>query len=267
MKVLVVLLAMFAGISIAQAADVEAGKTRAIAVCAACHGGNGVSVAAAIPNLAGQKAGYLTNQLQAFKDGKRKNELMNAIASQLDGKDIENVAAFFAGLPGASASATLSEFLPNVAKTRVKFPADYKASFTKYMTIDFPDRKQVRYYYANSAALKAARAGAPLPDGSVLFVEVFTVKLDEQKNPVKGGDGFFAPDKLILYTAMERQAGWGAEIPEMLRNDDWNYAVFTTDKVYRSGVNQAECLACHKPLPKDSYLFTLKQLRDVALKK
>ena len=31
------------------------------------------------------------------------------------------------------------------------------------------------------------------------------------------------------------------------------------EKQYRP-INQAECLGCHKPLDKDSYLFTLKQL-------
>ena len=55
-------------------------------------------------------------------------------------------------------------------------------------------------------------------------------------------------------------AGWGSAIPEMLRNGNWNYAVFTLDKKQRPGVNQAECLACHKPLDNVSYTFTLKQL-------
>jgi hypothetical protein len=50
----------------------------------------------------------------------------------------------------------------------------------------------------------------------------------------------------------------------MLRNEDWNYAVFTLQKQQRPGINQAECLACHKPLAKDSYTFTLKQLAEVA---
>jgi hypothetical protein len=58
---------------------------------------------------------------------------------------------------------------------------------------------------------------------------------------------------------MARDAGWGKDIPEMLRNEDWNYAAFTLDKKHRP-VNQAECLACHKPLDKDSYTFTIKQL-------
>ena len=80
------------------------------------------------------------------------------------------------------------------------------------------------------------------------------------KKPVTGPDGFYTPDKLVLYTAMAQGTGWGKDIPEMLRNGDWNYAVFTPDKQQRPGVNQAECLGCHKPLDKESYLFTLKQL-------
>src|SRR5262245_27638127 len=55
------------------AADVGAGKAKAEAVCSACHGLNGVSVTDVIPNLAGQKAGYLEAQLKALKDGTRKN--------------------------------------------------------------------------------------------------------------------------------------------------------------------------------------------------
>jgi hemolysin III len=55
-------------------------------------------------------------------------------------------------------------------------------------------------------------------------------------------------------------AGWGNDVPEMLRNADWNYAVSTPDKQHRGGVNQGLCFACHKPLEKDSYLFTLKDL-------
>ena len=85
----------------AQAADVEAGKAKVAAVCAACHGATGVSVSDAIPNLAAQRAGYLAAQLKALKDGTRKNPIMNAIAAQLSAEDMANVAAYFAALPGA----------------------------------------------------------------------------------------------------------------------------------------------------------------------
>ena len=246
---------------IAQAADVEAGKTKVAAVCAACHGAAGVSVSDNIPNLAAQRAGYIEAQLKALKDGTRKNPIMNAIAAQLSAEDIANVAAYFASQPGA-ATGVKSTFLPNVAKTSVTFPEGYKDTFTKYHTINFPATKQVRYYYANKAAVAAAKAGKPLPDGSVLFAEVYAAKLDADSKPVMGGDGFYVADKLIFYTAMARAAGWGKDIPEMLRNGDWNYAVYTTDKQHRPGVNQAECLGCHKPLDKVSYTFTLKQIAE-----
>ncbi len=244
---------------LAHAADIEAGKAKVATVCAACHGASGVSVSDTIPNLAAQRAGYLEAQLKALKEGTRKNPIMNAIAAQLSPEEMANVAAYFAAQPGAEKGAK-SSFLPNVAKTHVSFPEGYKNSFTKYHTINFPATGQVRYYYANKAAVDAAREGKPLPAGSVLFAEVYAAKLGADKKPVTGSDGFYVAEKLLLYTAMASGAGWGREVPEMLRNGDWNYAVFTTDKQHRPGVNQAECFACHKPLDSTSYVFTLKQL-------
>ena len=254
--------------SSAQAADIEAGKFKVATVCAACHGVNGVSVNDTIPNLAAQRAGYLETQLKAFKAGTRKSTvpqsptaMMTAIAAQLSAEDIANVAAYFAAQPGAAIGAK-SALLPNVAKTSVSFPEGYRDMFTKYLTLNFPATKQVRYYYANNAAVAAAKAGKPLPEGSVLFADVHAAKLDADGKPLTGSDGFYVADKLMFHTAMARDAGWGKDIPEMLRNENWNYAVFTTDKQLRPGVNQAECLACHKPLDNMSYTFTLKQIAE-----
>ena len=136
--------------------------------------------------------------------------------------------------------------------------------FTHYMKLDFPATKQVRHYLANDVALKAVRSGAPLPDGAVLFVEVFQAKLDGAGNPVKGPDGLFEKDKLLFFTAMERQAGWGDAIPPELRNADWRYALFAPDGSVRAGVSEARCLACHKPKDAESYLFTYPQLAEKA---
>ena len=106
-----------------------------------------------------------------------------------------------------------------------------------------------------------------LPNGAFLFAEAHSAKLDADKKPITGSDGFFVADQLLFYTAMARDAGWGKDIPDMLRNEDWNYAAFTTAKQHRPGVNQAECMACHKPLDKVSYTFTLDQIAAVARKK
>ena len=247
----------------AQTADTTAGEATAAEVCAACHGINGISVSDDIPNLAGQKGQYLAVQLKAFRGGERKNALMNAIASQLEDTDIENVAAFFAGLPASPGQETSSLF-PDLVGDLPSFPKDYKDSFTRYTTISFPKRKQVRHYYANPTALAAAKAGGAFPNGAYFFVEVFKAKLDADGKPVTGVDGHFEADKLAVYTAMEKQAGWGDTAPEILRNGDWRYAVFGTDGTHKTGLNEAKCLACHKPLTGQDYVFSIEALKEKA---
>jgi cytochrome c553 len=264
MKTWIGCLTLMAIASGASAQDAAAGKARAEAVCSACHGLNGVSVADNIPNLAGQKSAYLASQLRQLKDGTRKNAVMGAIAAQLSADDIANVAAYFSSLPGAGTSAAKSDFLPNLSKTAVAFPENYRATYTLYQTVNRPDINQVRYLYANPVAMKAAKEGKPLPDGSVLVLEQFAARLGPDRKPIAAASGFFEPDRFVAFAVMERGAGWGKDIPEMLRNEDWNYAVFTADKKHRPGVNQAECLACHKPLDKKSYTFSYDPLTTVA---
>ncbi len=80
------------------AADVAAGKAKA-AVCAACHGANGISIIPDYPNLAGQKVKYLELSIRAYRDGERKNAIMSPMAAGLTDADIANIAAYFASLP------------------------------------------------------------------------------------------------------------------------------------------------------------------------
>ncbi|MBI5718475.1 MAG: cytochrome P460 family protein [Burkholderiales bacterium] len=254
-----------AGGAAAQAttANVEAGKARAQTVCAACHGANGVSIADNIPNLAGQRVAYIENQLRAFKAGTRKQASMNAIAAQLAPADITDVAAYFGSLVPTNV-AQKSEQLPQLQKTQVAFPEGYRSSFQMYQTVNRADINQVRYLYANAVAWQAAREGKPLPAGSVLLLEQWAAKLDADKKPVVGAGGFYVPDRLVNYAVMSSGAGWGAGFPEMLRNGDWNYAVFAPDMKIRAGANQADCLACHKPLDKANYVFSNEPLMTAA---
>ncbi len=81
----------------AWAGDAAAGKAKA-AMCAGCHGSDGISLNPLWPNLAGQKEGYLIKQLRAFRDGTRKDPLMGPVAKNLSDEDIENLAAYFSSL-------------------------------------------------------------------------------------------------------------------------------------------------------------------------
>ena len=241
------------------AADPEAGR-EAAQQCAGCHGEAGVSVSGEIPNLAAQKAEYLEAQLEAFREGTRTNPLMNAIAAQLEDAEIENLAAHFAALPGAAPEAT-GTMSAELAGTRPRFPEGYADNFTRYTTISFAERKQVRHYWANDAALDAARAGGPFPPEAYFLVEIHNAELDDAGVPVTGADGHFVEADLAAFTAMEKSPGWGDAVPEILRNDDWRYAVFTSAGEHRTGTNEAPCLACHKPLTDTDYVFTFEALQ------
>lgn len=85
--------------------DAAAGAAKA-AVCAACHGSNGIAVAPTFPNLAGQSQTYLYVQLRAFKDGARSNAVMQPLVDALTDADMRDLAAHFASLPGKPATST-----------------------------------------------------------------------------------------------------------------------------------------------------------------
>lgn len=65
-------------------------------VCMACHGMDGNSLNGKIaPKIAAQNARYLTIQLNKFKDGVRKNTLMQGIAASLSAEDMDNLGIYF----------------------------------------------------------------------------------------------------------------------------------------------------------------------------
>lgn len=74
---------------------------RNIPECVACHGPSGAGVGEAFPPLVGQSTQYLASQLNAWRQGTRKNDpndLMGHIARKLTDDEIQAVSAYFAGL-------------------------------------------------------------------------------------------------------------------------------------------------------------------------
>ncbi len=75
-----------------------AGRTKADAVCAACHGSNGYSQLPNAPHLAGQPEIYLKEQLKAYRSGKRANEVMAVIAKPLTDDEINDLTAWYSSI-------------------------------------------------------------------------------------------------------------------------------------------------------------------------
>jgi cytochrome c553 len=251
--------------AVAQASEPGTGEKIATTVCAACHGANGISVANTIPNLAGQRAPYIQKHLNAFKSKKRLHSLMNGLAAELSQTDIKNLAAYFEALPSAPIGTPDSNPPENFVSRRIRFPANL-AGFTLYKTFNKTGSKELRKIYANKIAIDAARVGKPIPDGSVLLLEKFQAKLNQDKQPAVNSSGLYVAAGRIGYNVMERQVGWGKDFSPIIRNDNWQYRAFEADGSPRARTNQAGCLACHKPHRATSYMFTLEELRARALK-
>jgi cytochrome c553 len=67
--------------------------------CAACHGKQGEgSETSYFPRLAGKPAGYLTNQLTAFRDGRRRYPPMNYLLEYIPDAYLQKMADYFAAL-------------------------------------------------------------------------------------------------------------------------------------------------------------------------
>lgn len=93
--------------------DLAKGQADA-ALCAACHqaDGSGMNIpnADSWPRLAGLDAGYMVQQLQDFKSGKRQNISMQPFAQMLDEQQMINVSAWFASLPAPAAVASSDSY-------------------------------------------------------------------------------------------------------------------------------------------------------------
>lgn len=76
------------------AGNVADGQEKARA-CQVCHGPGGKSTNPVYPILSGQHAQYLNKQLRSFRDGTRKDPIMNGMAAPLSDQDIDDLAAFF----------------------------------------------------------------------------------------------------------------------------------------------------------------------------
>jgi cytochrome c553 len=79
------------------AGDIKAGRQKALA-CQTCHGIDGLSKIPEAPNIAGSPEQYLARQLNAFRKGERKNEMMSVVAQQLSDKDVDDLAAYYAAI-------------------------------------------------------------------------------------------------------------------------------------------------------------------------
>lgn len=107
----------------AQAQSGEESLRERLAACAACHGerGEGVAGSTYYPHLAGKPAGYLVEQLQAFRDGRRHYWQMVWLTQYMDDAYIAEIAAYYAAQPPHTQAADVgAPALPAAVRERAE---------------------------------------------------------------------------------------------------------------------------------------------------
>ena len=92
--------AAFAATSAHAAGDKEGGRLKTY-TCHGCHGVTGYKNAYPnyhVPRIAGQNFEYLVAALKAYQTGERSHPTMRAQGESLSAQDIDDIAAYLAGL-------------------------------------------------------------------------------------------------------------------------------------------------------------------------
>lgn len=125
--------------------------------------------------------------------------------------------------------------------SKIAFPADYEAG-VHYGTVN---RGNVREeLYTSRAAIEAAKAGKPMPSGTVITL-------------VDYRDG-----ALFRYVVMEKRTGWGTEYAPEKRNGEWEYQAFKADRSVNTVENLDRCFSCHKSQDKADFVWSLDRMRS-----
>src|SRR5215467_575685 len=144
----------------------------------------------------------------------------------------------------------------DASSEKVAFPANFTSGML-YNEIDRDDQKEVHQQYTSREAIEAAKAGKPLPAGTIITSANYKAVLDPQGNPVRNAKGNFVAGELDRVVVMEKRPGAGAAYPENLRNGDWEFAAFTADGKFNPQAPAKEvCMACHKPHERLNYVKT-----------
>jgi cytochrome c553 len=87
--------------------------------CNNCHGTDGISADAAIPNLAGQSAAAIYKQLEDFRSGKRNAAVMGVYVSPLSEQSLLDLAAYYASLPSPMGDTSRVQSSANMVARRL----------------------------------------------------------------------------------------------------------------------------------------------------
>jgi hemoglobin len=133
-----------------------------------------------------------------------------------------------------------------VKDSELAVPAGYKA-WPKFLSaVQRPDARQVREIYMNPVAGDATAASG-FADGTIFVMENYAAKARADGTLEAGFDGKLVKGELLRVFVMAKDAGWGADVPESLRNGNWVYAAWLPNG-QKAPDDTNDCRTCHLPV-------------------
>jgi plastocyanin len=138
--------------------------------------------------------------------------------------------------------------LPAPTEDHVGFPEGYKDTYQLFFVFDNYQNRQIRAVYGNpTAASVEPNQLRPFkyPYGSILLFESYTVKEDDNGEPLLDENGRFIPNELTTLFVMRKERGFGADY-QYLRNGEWEYVAYRPDGTYATPPSgTGSCALCH----------------------
>jgi plastocyanin len=139
---------------------------------------------------------------------------------------------------------TVGQALPAPTQDRVGFPANYRTTFVKLLTVDRPDNGQIRVIWGNAVAA-ATPWWENYPHGSVLLFESYTSQRNSNNELVYDASGRLIPVALATIFVKRKEAGFGADYRD-LRNGEWEYIAYRPDGTTQTAPSATGgCANCH----------------------
>lgn len=145
----------------------------------------------------------------------------------------------------------------------VQFPADYRAAFAHYATVDRPDGV-IRDIYIDPAGLRRLTPGRALPLGTIIVIEAFDALRDDEGNLLKDENGHLIKGamKPNVHVA-EKRSDWRAEDFESGQlSDDWNFGSYLFADGTRFNEPLTACFNCHNATAHEDFTWSLPLLLD-----
>ena len=135
----------------------------------------------------------------------------------------------------------------------VNLPGNYLSEFSNYDVRNRGNGKQLAVLYANKTAVESAANGV-MANGSVIVMEIYKKKLDENGNAVMNSNGLFEKGKFAAIAVMEKRDNWESGFASEQRAGNWGFAIYNTDGSVKD--NNLDCASCHIPLENQGYMFS-----------